>query len=77
MLTTDQKKRAKAGKGTEVHYKARQEHPLLKEENTGATDPVEPDNLDETKDETSDLLFHSEHHNDTVDPRDKVLANSG
>jgi len=74
MIVHDQKKMQKAGSNGDVYYKPRQEHPLLAEKNNDHTVPVEMES--DSKEEVDELLYHAEHHNDTVDPRDKVLAAS-
>mmetsp|Transcript_12390 Transcript_12390/g.25694 ORF Transcript_12390/g.25694 Transcript_12390/m.25694 type:complete len:120 (-) Transcript_12390:280-639(-) len=91
MITSDQKKRAKEGKSTDVQYRPRQEHPMLATESSGHskknrdssghTATVEADDSiaalkasTDSKKETERLLFHSANHNDSVDPRDKILA---
>lgn len=73
MIAKDKKKRDKAGQNAEVHYKPRQEHPLFQDQ-TGGTEPAEKENPEETRENISELLYNAEHHNDTVDPRDRKLA---
>mmetsp|Transcript_19564 Transcript_19564/g.40537 ORF Transcript_19564/g.40537 Transcript_19564/m.40537 type:complete len:106 (-) Transcript_19564:1983-2300(-) len=75
MIVHDQKARSKKGESaTDIHYKPRQEHPLLAEEGTAATKTVDVLDDKESKEEVDELLYHTAHHNDTIDPRDQILA---
>ena len=75
MIVHEQKNCQRHGKSSEIHYVPRKEHPMFKTSgnHTEVTAEEVPDDIVYTKDETNQLLYHAEHHDDTIDPRDKEL----